>query len=554
MRISELTQQVDPSNVQRVLLIPFEDQELVTLTEQAYPNASITLLRKHDLAGLSILDLLKRLRSDRWNLVIASIHDSAVKRSQISVELLLSFSTARVRLVRVDSKSLVHISTNRIAFHLVPRLLLGSLIGAAVLVWTYIYILLVARKIPQPFAARSTKGLKRGTKTVLFLRTDLSGSVRAGGSVSHVKGMVKAFSTAGFNVIYVADAPLAALPPEVTQLQIQPLAILDFSDELQLIHYNLRVINCLGAIVRRFRPSLIYQRHAIFNFAGGVIAGRYDIPLVLEANDSEVWIKKHWSRLVLEDLGTRCEALAFQLADRVAVVSAGVEEQLSRYRIERKHYLLNPNGVDPQQFRPDIDGAPIREQYGLAGHIVVGFIGSFTRWHGVETLFDAAMSAIQRESTLRFLMIGEGDLRSALQKRAADLGLEQSIIFTGLVPHSDAPRYLAACDILVSPHLGFEDGTKFFGSPTKLFEYMAMGKPIIASRLEQIGEVIRDGATGLQMTPGDANQLADQILKLAHDGELRTRLGATARQEAVQHYAWNANVGRILKSFETEGS
>jgi glycosyltransferase involved in cell wall biosynthesis len=185
---------------------------------------------------------------------------------------------------------------------------------------------------------------------------------------------------------------------------------------------------------------------------------------------------------------------------------------------------------------------------------VVGFIGSFTRWHGVETLFDAAMSAIQRESTLRFLMIGEGDLRSALQKRAADLGLEQSIIFTGLVPHSDAPRYLAACDILVSPHLGFEDGTKFFGSPTKLFEYMAMGKPIIASRLEQIGEVIRDGATGLQMTPGDANQLADQILKLAHDGELRTRLGATARQEAVQHYAWNANVGRILKSFETEGS
>jgi glycosyltransferase involved in cell wall biosynthesis len=145
-------------------------------------------------------------------------------------------------------------------------------------------------------------------------------------------------------------------------------------------------------------------------------------------------------------------------------------------------------------------------------------------------------------------------LRSALQRRAADLGLEQSIIFTGLVPHSDAPRYLAASDILVSPHLGFDDGTKFFGSPTKLFEYMAMGKPIIASRLEQIGEVIRDGENGLEMMPGNASQLADQILDFARDRELRTRLGAAARQEVVQRYTWKANVDRILKSFETEGS
>jgi glycosyltransferase involved in cell wall biosynthesis len=552
--LDHLLRKVHPETTRRILALPFEDQEIVLTLKARFPLSSLTVLRKQDLAGLSASDLIRKVRSAQWDLVIASLHNSAVKRSQISVELLLSFSKSRERFVRIDRESLVQISTNRIAFHLLPRLLLGSLVGATALLWTYVSILLVARKIPQPFTGRSAEGIRRGTKTVLFLRTDLSGAVRAGGSVSHVKGMVKAFAAAGFNVIYVADAPLAALPQQVTQLQIQPLAILDFFDELQLIHYNLRFIHRLGAIVRQFRPSLIYQRHAIFNCAGGAIAGRYDIPMILEANDSEVWIKKHWSRLLFEDLGTRCEALALQLADRVAVVSTGVEEQLGHYGIEKERYLLNPNGVDPEEFRPDIDGAPIREQYGLAGHIVVGFIGSFTRWHGVETLFDAAVSSIQRESTLRFLMIGEGDLRSALQRRAADLGLEQSIIFTGLVPHSDAPRYLAASDILVSPHLGFDDGTKFFGSPTKLFEYMAMGKPIIASRLEQIGEVIRDGENGLEMMPGNASQLADQILDFARDRELRTRLGAAARQEVVQRYTWKANVDRILKSFETEGS
>jgi glycosyltransferase involved in cell wall biosynthesis len=554
MHISELTRQVDASKVRRVLLLPFEDEELEGFVGQNYTNVSITSLRKQDLAGLSILHLIKRIRSDRWDLVIASLHNSAVRRSQISVELLLSFSTARERFLRVNAESLVHVSMKRVTSRLVPRLLLGLLIGSVVLSWTYVYILLTSRKIPQPFTGRSGEGLRQAAKTVLFVRTDLSGTVRAGGSVSHIKGMVNAFLAAGFDIIYVADAPLAALPPQVTQLQIEPLAVLDFFDELQLIQYNLRAINRLGAIVRRFRPSLIYQRHAIFSFAGGVIAGRYDIPLVLEANDSEVWVKKHWSRLFFEDLGTRCEALALQLADRVTVISRGVEEQLRHYGIETSRYLLNPNGVDPDEFRPDIDGAPIRERYGLSGHIVVGFIGSFTRWHGVETLFDAAVSVLQRESTLCFLMIGEGDLRSALQKKTADFGLERAIVFTGLVPHTDAPRYLAACDILVSPHLGFEDGTKFFGSPTKLFEYMAMGKPIIASRLEQIGEVIRDGENGLQMTPGDASQLAGQILNLAHNEELRARLGGAARQEVVQRYTWKANVDRILKSFDVEGS
>ena len=553
MHISELTRQVDPSSVRSALVLPFEDQELAALIQQKYATASISTLSKQDLVGLSLRNLIKRVRSGRWDLVIASLHNSAVRRSQISVELLLACSNSRERFVRLSQDSLAHISTSRIAFHLAPRLFLGLLVGGTALLWTYITILLIARKIPDPFIERSTDALRRGGKTLLFLRTDLSGSVRAGGSVSHIEGMVRAFATSGFKVIYLADAPLTVLPPQVEQVQIEPLAILDFFDELQLLHYNLRLINRLGKIIRRFRPSLIYQRHAIFNFAGGVIASRYDIPLVLEANDSEVWIKKHWSRLFFEDLGTRSEALALQLADRVAVVSTGVEEQLSRYRIERKRYLLNPNGVDPDEFRPDIDGTSIREQHGLSGHIVVGFIGSFTRWHGVETLFDAAASVLQRESSLCFLMIGEGDLRSKLQKKAEDAGLARSILFTGLVLHSDAPRYLAACDILVSPHLGFEDGTKFFGSPTKLFEYMAMGKPIIASRLEQIGEVIRNGENGLQMAPGDANQLADQILNLAHDKDLRARLGGAARQEVVDRHTWKANVNRILKSFEVEG-
>ncbi|MBM4162485.1 MAG: glycosyltransferase family 4 protein [Ignavibacteria bacterium] len=553
MRISELTQQVDPSGIRRVLLVPFEDQELPQLIHQAFPDASVTVLGKHDLAGLSVLKLIRRLRSDRWDIAVASVYQPAVHRSQISVELLITLSGARDRFVRVESDSLAHVTWSRFAFFLLPYLFIGSLLGLGVVISNYISVLLLARKTGYPRSQRPIPHL-RDRKTVLFLRGDVSGAVHAGGSASHVKGMVKAFVQSGFNVVYVADSRLRDLPSAVTQIQIKPLKILEFFDEFQLLHYNLRIMRRLGEMLRDYQPSLIYQRHAIFTFAGSAMAHRFQIPIVLEANDSEVWIKRHWSRLMLDDLATRCEALALDMADRVAVISEGVKDQLSRYRIERARFILNPNGVDPDEFHPDIDGATVRQRYQISENIVVGFIGTFTRWHGVETLFDAALRAVERDSNLRFLFIGEGDLRSALEHRTAELGLQKVFIFTGLVPHSEAPHYLAACDVLVSPHLGFQDGTNFFGSPTKLFEYMAMGKPIIASRLGQIGEVIVDGVNGLHMNPGDTEQLAELILKLAHEKELRTKLGRQARADVVERHTWRANVERIVKSFETSSS
>jgi glycosyltransferase involved in cell wall biosynthesis len=127
-------------------------------------------------------------------------------------------------------------------------------------------------------------------------------------------------------------------------------------------------------------------------------------------------------------------------------------------------------------------------------------------------------------------------------------------LFTGIIPHSDAPKYLAACDILVSPHLGFESKGKFFGSPTKLFEYMAMGKAIVASRLEQIGEIIIDGVNGLLHTPGSAEELAEKILLLTRDASLRKRLGSKAHADVTAQYTWDINIQRILNSLQEHPS
>ncbi|MFY9556630.1 MAG: glycosyltransferase, partial [Blastocatellia bacterium] len=141
------------------------------------------------------------------------------------------------------------------------------------------------------------------------------------------------------------------------------------------------------------------------------------------------------------------------------------------------------------------------------------------------------------------------DERAATESSIESAGV--SATFTGRVSHDEVPAFLDACDILVSPHVDSTDGSKFFGSPTKLFEYMAMAKPIVASRLGQIGDVIIDGENGLLVEPGDANALARAIERLAYDEALRARLGASARQTVIKRYTWKHNAARVFEAVAT---
>jgi glycosyltransferase involved in cell wall biosynthesis len=119
-------------------------------------------------------------------------------------------------------------------------------------------------------------------------------------------------------------------------------------------------------------------------------------------------------------------------------------------------------------------------------------------------------------------------------------------ILTGLIPQEEGPDYLAACDILVCPHVPNPDGTRFFGSPTKLFEYMAMGKGIVASDLEQIGEVLEHNHTAWMVTPGDVESLMLGLKTLIDDRQLRNRLGEAARCEVVAKYTWSQHTQKII--------
>ena len=204
-----------------------------------------------------------------------------------------------------------------------------------------------------------------------------------------------------------------------------------------------------------------------------------------------------------------------------------------------------------QKFRPGIGGVAKRRDLGIKEtDLLAGFVGTFGPWHGVIELAKA-IKKIPESVPLRFLFVGSGSLHGEVERLLRAERESGRVIFTGVVEHDSVPVFLDACDILVAPHVPLADGSEFFGSPTKLFEYMAMGKAIVASRLGQIGEVLSDHETALLVPPGGVNDLADAMVRLVDSEGMRVRLGENARRAAVEEHTWAHNARRVMDAYES---
>jgi len=219
--------------------------------------------------------------------------------------------------------------------------------------------------------------------------------------------------------------------------------------------------------------------------------------------------------------------------------------------VQPEKILVNSNAVDPTQFRPDVDGSTVRQALGLDGSVVVGFSGTFGNWHGIPSLAAALPRVCRARPDVRWLLMGDGPLRHLVDDAVRVHGLADRVHQPGLVPHARMPAYLAACDVLVSPHGRQADGGEFFGSPTKLFEYMAAGRPIVASALGQIAEVLQHERTALLVPPDDPEALSGAIIRLVDNACLRDHLGKAAREAAVERHTWRQNADRLLASLDT---
>ncbi len=390
---------------------------------------------------------------------------------------------------------------------------------------------------------------------LLFLRTDFTGAQRVGGSFSHVKGFLRGMRELGVEVVTAAAAPVADESYKFYPIQYNPF----YSNlpEVASIAHNQTLKRELPKILEREKPDAIYQRHSEFVYVSSQIAAAYGIPLLLEVNGIETWVKKNWGRLTFEKISLNSEIVQFSQSPALFVVSEVLKKDLIlQFNLPSEKIHVNPNGVDVEEFSDTIDAdaffqtLPKELQEKWRGKFLCGFVGTFGQWHGVEVLAKAVKPTVEKNPNVHFLLIGDGTLRKVVEDILEADGVRHQATLLGLVPHSLVPKYLSLCEVLLSPHTHNPDGTVFFGSPTKLFEYMGIGKAIIAAGVGQIGEVIHHECNGLLMRERDHFDLAEKIVYLAERPELRVRLGQAARRDAVEKFAWKENARRVLEVCE----
>jgi glycosyltransferase involved in cell wall biosynthesis len=385
----------------------------------------------------------------------------------------------------------------------------------------------------------------------VYLRTDLSFGLSSGGSLGHIAGILNHLDKFTERPIFLSTDVIPTVRKDLeTHIIIPRREFWDFK-ELPSIYFNKIFEQTAQKYLKDKKLSFIYQRYSVNNYSGLKLARFYGVPFVLEYNGSEIWIQQHWGKpLKYAKMSELVELLNLRAADIIVVVSQPMRDEVIGRGVEVEKILVNPNGVDPNRYSPNVDGSGVRHQYHLNGNTVIGFIGTFGKWHGAEVLAEAFGQLLHKypeyQERVRLFMIGDGVTMPWVKENIEKFNLGENIILTGLVPQEKGPEYLAACDVLVASHKPNPDGTPFFGSPTKLFEYMAMGKGIVASDLDQIGEVLKHDRTGWLVKPGDIESLMIGLKTLIDDQERRERLGKAARQEVVAKYTWKEHTRKII--------
>jgi glycosyltransferase involved in cell wall biosynthesis len=288
--------------------------------------------------------------------------------------------------------------------------------------------------------------------------------------------------------------------------------------------------------------DLIHERFNLLSLGGAWTSRKLGIPLVLEVNADLLEQRKYKGvperglRRLYAAWATR---MCFSAAAKIICISAGLKEHLGRrLNIEASKLTVLPCAADVEAFTPNRRPTLIRQDLGLTTEPVVMWIGGFFPWHDLDLLLESFVQILQRNPNAKLVLVGDGQTRPSVARKVLENGLRHAVIMTGAIAHTRVPEVLSIADVAVVPSTPLPASGGGTGAPLKLFEYMAAGKAIVATALNQAADVIQDGQNGLLVKAGDVDGFARAMLTLLNDSGERDRLGRNALQRAVERYSW----------------
>lgn len=294
-------------------------------------------------------------------------------------------------------------------------------------------------------------------------------------------------------------------------------------------------------VARSFEPDVIHAHSPwLCALAAESVGRKLRRPVVYEIRDfwedASVAIGKFRQRSVRYLAARIIDSIALRRAERIVTISDAQRRDLIGRGVPAGKIVIAGNGVDADRFTPRAKPDDLVRRHNLAGSQVIGYIGSFLPYEGLEVLIRAFADVVRAHHDARLLIVGTGAEMDGLQRLANDVGVAALSVFTGRVPHDQIIDYYAALDIAVYPRLS--NRTTQLTTPLKPLEAMAMAKPVIASDLPAMQELIVPGETGILCPPGDAAALAAACVDLLRRPDFSSRIGAAGRESVLATRTW----------------
>lgn len=358
----------------------------------------------------------------------------------------------------------------------------------------------------------------------------------------HIEEMVAAMRRQGHEVLVVAPAMTtgAAFGHDGGMVaRIKRVLPRGLYEMLELA-YSLPAFLRLRRACAQFGPDVLYERYNLFFLPGLWLKRWAGIPYLLEVNSPLAHERGLHGGLTLKALAGWSERLVWRGADMTFPVTHVLADCLRAAGVAEGRIRVVPNGINRERFANDRSSAAVREQLGLTGKIVLGFTGFVRDWHCLPAVV-SAMADMENRAYVHFLIVGDGPGLTPVIEHARRLGLADAVTCVGLVGRDRISDYVAAFDIALNPRV------EPYASPLKLFEYMALGRAIVAPDQPNIREILSDGDNALLFRPDDPAHLGQQITRLCGDAALCRRLGRNAaRSIEDKGYTWDDNVRRVV--------
>lgn len=369
------------------------------------------------------------------------------------------------------------------------------------------------------------------------------------GYATHMAKTIKGFEAAGHRVIkFIAGELQGAEVAKQTYRRMNgcvPHRAARMIRDVYEIAYDRKLYHRWLPLAAKERVHFVYERMNQLHTCGLRLARRLRVPFFIEINDP-------MRETVTVDLSGLMKRYAIFLEDRLVRESDFVvlgSEELKKSYIRRgfpadKLLVLYPT-ADLDMFRPNGAADLIKRQYGLADKIVLGFVaGNITAgWRRTDLLLEAVQDLVSTHPNVGALVVGDGKAKVTSSERASS-PKETRVAFTGKVPYVEVPRYVQAMDICIIPN------ATWYGSPTKLFEYGAMGRAVVAARVPPVQEIIEHGVSGLLFEPNDKGDMLKQIVSLVADRSLRERLGTNLKEKIRTQYTWEKNTKSVIEAVD----